>query len=939
MGMRAGRLVAAFVVTLFLAMPASAMGAIDILGRGFTPDPAVVNGTATIDVEVKVGQAPYIIEFICCDVLKTDTPTQTLDESSPQTQGLTGRHQFKFNVGGANTNATDRTVTIRVTDSNGDQNTQRFTFKAPTPPAPPPPPPDSGPENLNECPTVVSFGLIRARTTAGNCWRKQRAPAAGYSSSGVKVDGRGVFYETSGRFTLNGVPFPAAPSGSAYLLAEPTSSAPGGQIGLDKTVELKLGTITVFKQPLLWKLPTGSSEGTLAAFSLPTGQLAGLPIGGQIEVVFRKRGTSFATSFPIQVTLPSIFKPSPGTVGTITGATEITTDDQKGVSLDGGKIQVENAAIGKLALKQLCFSYLSANASTRFAACEPPSLDGAPAVSCAPPTQRQERFDGGLQIQLPTARETEFAAYGGIAGGKFAYGGGFVDNAGIPLVAGITLERVGFGLCVQPSITIRGDAGFGFAQGLVRGNVSLTYSETGVRSFFVEVAGNVNVATIPIGNARVKVDSTGSIDFDVGATMLLAGGFVQINGGIAGFVRPRPFAFQADGKVQLCLDLKILGKPCATATGTVSNIGAGGCADFGFIGQFSGFFLWKVPPAGQKRFDVGKGCGFQNRVKVQRKAWKAGGPLTFPVPANSPQYVVHFKGAGGRAPKVKITSPSGAVIQSGTDTVNSDQRTFLLLENEDETSVFLQEDAAPGNWQVEAIGGTSITDIEFQGAEPNPTVLQGTVKKSGDKRTLDYAWSLRSGDKVTLDVIGEGFQQTIATGLTGKPCTGGKSAPGKTPAQSRCAQLTWTAKFGFAGARDVQATVVDASGAIVDRKVVARFSEAAPKTAPRVPQLRMVRKGRSVFAIWGAAGGNTSRYGAYAVLSDGRRIGHAAPANCLAWKIDKVAPTTSVVLRLQSGRQDLRFGPAGSLTLKGKQAYAGPAKLKSAPIPRPCQSL
>jgi hypothetical protein len=45
------------------------------------------------------------------------------------------------------------------------------------------------------------------------------------------------------------------------------------------------------------------------------------------------------------------------------------------------------------------------------------------------------------------------------------------------------------------------------------------------------------------------------------------------------------------------------------------------------------------------------------------------------------------------------------------------------------------------------------------------------------------------------------------------------------------------------------------------------------------------------------------------------------------------------VLRLQAGRQDLRFGGAGSVTLKSKAAYAGPANLKKAPIPRPCPSL
>lgn len=938
-------LVAALAATFLLAVPVTASASIDILSRGFSPDPAVINGTTTFTVDVGVGRAPYIVEFFCCDSTRTDANPQkkVIDENSPETQGLSGRHTFTFNVGDASAQSFQRAVLVRVSDSNGDQNLKGFVFQTPTPPAPPPPPPDPGPTDLGQCPTSVQFGLVLARTTGGGCWRKEQAPAAGYGQSGVQVDGRGIFYETSGRFVLNGIPFPAAPSGSSYVLAEPTSAAPGGQIGLDKTVELKLGPVTVFRQPLLWKLPTGGTEGRLAAFNMPAGTLGGLPVGGQIEVLFRKRAGQFATTFPITVTLPSIFRPSPGTVGSITGATEISTDDRNGVSIDGGKIQVANAAIGKVALKNLCFSYLSANVSSRFAACEPPSLNGAPAVSCAPPTQQQERFDGSLLVQLPTPSDTELAAYGGIAGGKFAYGGGFVDNAAIPLVAGVTLERVGFGICLQPSLLLKGDAGLGFAKGLVRANASLTYAEPTSNTFFVEAAGFVNVATIPVGQGRVRVDSTGTVDFDLSANMLLAGGLVELQGGIAGFIRPNPFAFNLDGRAAVCINTVIFGKPCAKGTVVVSNLGAGGCADFGFIGQFGGFFFWTPPKTG-KRFDVGRGCGFQERVRVRRHLLRGGAPdpvQTFPVPEDSSQYVAHFQG-DGKPPKIKVTSPSGKAFESSPLTaVTTDQQSFLIFENEEanETSVFLKKDAAPGDWKVEGIDGTTVEGVEFQGAEPTPTVVAGKVSGSDARRVLDVRYALRDGDRIALDAIGKDYAQSLATQVRGTACPKGTTAPGRSAAQSRCARITWTPKFGYAGPRAVQATVLDASGATVGTIAVASFRQGGPRTPPKVPALRLVRTGRTVFAIWGAAGGNTTRYGAYVKLSDGRRIGHASPRNCLAWKIDGVAPATSVQLRLQAGRQDLRFGGAGTVTLKAKQTYAGPKKLKKAPIPRPCASI
>ena len=138
----------------------------------------------------------------------------------------------------------------------------------------------------------------------------------------------------------------------------------------------------------------------------------------------------------MQVTLPSIFRPSPGTHGSITGATEVSTDDTGGMTIDGGNIQVANAAIGKLALKQLCFSYLSANVSSR--------LRGVRAAG-ARRRARGELRAAAARRSASTARSRspcrpptrpDFAAYGGIASREFAYGGGFVDNAAIPLVAG-----------------------------------------------------------------------------------------------------------------------------------------------------------------------------------------------------------------------------------------------------------------------------------------------------------------------------------------------------------------------------------------------------------------------------------------------------------------------------------------------------------------------
>ncbi|MTD46084.1 hypothetical protein GKE82_17780 [Conexibacter sp. W3-3-2] len=941
--LRAALLATLLAVTGSAIVAAPSHAAVEILSRGFAPDPAVEGGQATLTVDVTVGQAPYIVEFFCCDATNIDTPAQTkvLQETSPETQGLRGTHAFTFDVGAAGT--PNRTVTVRVTDSTGAQQRQALTFQPPTratPPVPVTPPEPAGPTRVENCPKTVEFTLVRLRTTGGSCWQEMRAGTDALTLGGVALEPRQRFFQTADRFVLNGIPFPAAPDGTTYVLGAPTQRAPGGTLGIDRSIEVKLGPVTVLRGQLLWKLPSGTSEGALPAITLPAGRLGGLPIGGQVQAIFRKRAGRFTTSFPISVTLPSIFRPSPGTTGAITGQTEISTDDARGVSVDGGRIEVANAAIGKVALKNLCFSYLSANVSRSFAACEPPSLNGAPAVQCTPPSQRQERFDGSVLIGLPTPSRADFAAYGGIAGGQFAYAGGFVDNARIPLVQGITLERVGFGLCLRPDVVVRGDAGLGFANGLVRGDVSVTYAEQG-RTFFVEAAGFLRVADIPVGNGRVRVNSNGVVDFDVNASVLLAGGFVQINGGVSGFVQPRPFLFNLDGRVALCLNLGIFGSPCvAQASATVSSLGIGGCGEFRFIGAFSGFFFYQTPRNG-KRFDFGAGCGFQSRVRIARPRQIGPQELTFPVPPDNDQYVLHVQGVG-KPPKILVSSPTGRTFQSGPDAQTTDNATFLIVENPEapETSVFFSKDAVAGGWKVRALEGSQLAGAEFQAEEKRPTVVAGTIRATRDgQRELDLRYRLREGDTVTLDVIGKDFQQPIASGLRGRPCTGGRRAPGSTTAESRCRTLRFRPAFGYEGRRIVRAIVLDAQGAEQDRFDVTSYMAPAPATPRRTPALRLVRRGSDVFAVWGRTGGNTTRYAAYATLGDGRRLGHTAPADCLAWRIGRVRRDVPVTLRIQSGRQDIRFGRTASVTLRAGASYAGPRALRSARLPRACASI
>lgn len=952
---RALVLLALLVVTAGAVSPASASAAIEILNRGIQSDPPIVGQKSTLSVDVTVGQAPFIAEFQCCNIFTNNTtPEQslTLDENSPLTQskGPT-RLTFAFDPG-AVTNV-QRIITVRIADSNGDLKTLDIPFPAAITPPPPQPAParildDSGfpgAEPTGVCVKTVELDtVVKVSTQGGGCWdqRQQLGRAGAYG--GVSVQPSQTFYETRDRFNLNGIPFPAAPSGAKYVLVERRGQGP--LLGINKSITVKLGPITIINRPILFELPFGASvgggrfEGKLPSFGIPPGTLGGQAVGGTVTPVLGRTGTRYFSKFPVQVTLPAVITPSPGTIGAVTGASEITTDDTGKVSLDGGKIEVQNVAIGKLGVERACFSYLSAGVSTAFAACAPPSLNGAPVFDCRPPGRSQERYDGSIVVVLPTSSKTKLGAYAGVFGGRFSYAGAFVDDAAIPIVDGIDLERIGFGVCVNPLI-LRGDAGLSIGKGAIRGDISVLYQETSP-GFFVEGQGFLRLGvpgtqeSIPVGNGRVKVFSTGRVEAGVAAKIDVGGGFLTIDGQVNGIIVPRPtFRYQVDGSVTACVGSGFI---CAGAQGVVSNVGVSGCATLGPI-TYSGFFRFR-----DKFTEHGFGCGFTDRARIFPKTSnQTGAPasITFPVSAKEPQYVVHVEGQGA-PPKVRVTSPTGRTFESGPNPGTTDGSTFIIVENpqSNETSVFLRANSAAGDWKVEALPGSApLTGVaSFQDGRDDPTVVAGTVSTQGAKKVASLRYGLAAGQTVTLDVIGDGYQQTIARKLSGTACRAGVSAPGRTTAQSRCATIRFTPTFGYKGPRTLQATVYDGEGAIVDIIDVARFTARAPAIPTRPPAVRVVRTGTDVVAVWGRSTGNVQRYGGYAVLSDGRKLGFTGPASCLAWRIPAVARTTSVTFRVQAGRRDLAFGRAGLVTLRAGVAYVGPKELRGKALPRTCRS-
>ena len=102
-------------------------------------------------------------------------------------------------------------------------------------------------------------------------------------------------------------------------------------------------------------------------------------------------GGAYKTVFALHVALPEVFKSGPSAgAGGVTGDVSINIDTE-GVHLDGLKIQVTNAYIGKLGVKRVCLSFAAAGSSA-VAPCtgavDRPAASRSRTSSAAPTTRR-----------------------------------------------------------------------------------------------------------------------------------------------------------------------------------------------------------------------------------------------------------------------------------------------------------------------------------------------------------------------------------------------------------------------------------------------------------------------------------------------------------------------------------------------------------------------
>jgi hypothetical protein len=825
------------------------------------------------------------------------------------------------------------TYTVTATDADGKTTTASVTYTVSSP-----------------CKTTVAYGLVQLIVASGGC---------------LQPSANGDTYSTPGPLTMNGVSLPALPGGAEYLATEPTTASPGGSLAVQAPSEnlslpLTIGGsdgVTFDLGAFTWNLPAAPASGvgfaTVKTLTLaPKQLLKGMQLGGGVAMNIGKDASgNYYTSFDFTVDLPTMFKSGPtGNSAGLTGTASVRVDSG-GVHFNGLAITVSNAYIGTLQVKSACFAYLpTGQAGTT--GCPAPAVATTPLGSLTCTSGGGDSWQGSADIVLPTGNAPELSVWGSVAGGSLEGLGAQASNLKIPLADDIFLNSVSVSLCLPNStepFSIQGTVGLAaIAQPkntyLVNVNGSILYRDPFQgEPWTLDVDGEVIVEGTDLGSGGVSFYGSQYVFFDVNSGLNLFG-VVNIAGYIQGWLETQsPYQFNVQGQIEL--DLKDIGS--FTGDAAASSVGVSGCATVGNLSYWTiekdsdweWYEPWKIHFVEQSvSWQAGFGyywgassasiwatsCNIGNYelatptgAGAAASAHSAAATSGFKVQSGGEPVAVKINGAGA-APVVKITTPSGHVIQppAGGKIGEKIPGIGMLIENKraNETMLLLTK-AAKGNWHIASLAGSArVTSIETAKIVPPPVVTGGAELLKSGKVGLGVAYSLAPGEKMTLYASGPRHSQQVIGVAKGKRCPGQHRGP----SSQLCAHISFRPTYGPSGTRTIYGAVTNSKRLPVTTvkitKIKLRFAK--PKAGKPV----IVRKGTSVEVEWLPVP-NAARYAVSLVLSDGRKLSHTGTK--VTWTKTGVAKTDIVKATLYPVMIDGVIGKSASATLKSGAARTG----------------
>ena len=833
---------------------------------------------------------------------------------------------------------------------------------------------------------LVGVGLATAALPASSmaaCTQTVTEPLVTATTTGCFAQDASdpTLFTTTSAINLNGVPVPPVP-GTQVSIHTPTGGAPGGSVSVNASITV--AGFTLNKTVITKNFPDGTNgqEGSFIALAPSGGQkFLGLDLtGSSVAWNFGRdsNGAPYA-KFAAVLALPSVLKNGPEQgAGGITGTVAFRINQDGSLMTSAVKLEVANAFIGSVGLKNLCLSYTAANQTTT-TPCSPPLFGAQPLIECEQGAPAN-RWDGSAVIVLPTTSRAELGVFAGFRDGQFGYGGAQVSNLGdsVPIATNVFLDRAGLGLCVNPppfkikaAAGIRiGPANFALIQG------SLEYINS--TPWELKADGSLDITSNRVGEAHIKYVSTGDIDFGLAAHVDVAAGALKTTGSLTGWYQSKSRRFDIFGTGNVCI-AKIPGA-CIGGDVAVSNVGVAGCvklggfkraadlpvADGGPSARAAGFFsdvgnFFKS--AGQKivthviapikntavsvynkvsdvvQNGISAGAGYRwnggsfqlmatscdvGPYRAQKAAViaAASGPRTITLP-NAPGVTLKFGGLR-RPPKFELISPGGKDVIMANRTGKFVPNEYLYA-HEGKSTIVTIPDPVPGPWKIKVLKGSAPIVTESEAMLQLPPLVGATVTGTGHRRTLDYVDERRPGESIQFWER-TNMDQVLIGNATGPVCPALRLATVRNgdAAHPNCGKLSFRPGPGPAGVRQIVAVLMR-NGEPIKEIPVAKYD--APGEVPlKAPAgVTVQRNGTTVGVTWmGVAGAKT--YDVLYKLNDGEQQVVVAPATAdhvdLPEAIDPADQVTVSVRPVKS--EETTEGPGKTATSQGDTSAGTP---------------
>ncbi len=687
-------------------------------------------------------------------------------------------------------------------------------------------------------------------------------------------------YVTKGRALLNDE-FPVIPSGPANVLALPQAKAvisanaelPIGQAKYDPA-----GGFNLKVDPAKANIPLGPLPNPP---KLPS--LAGLELTGEWDVDLQKQEAKIKASikFPSSITKAGV---------SLQNEVILRATREK-IVVDEVRIGPIDVDVVGLKVEKFQIQYLR----------EPNQWDGQ-----------------GKACLIGTACLDMIPPNGGITikDGDLARAGATLQfpPPGIPLYAGVNLERIGFGVGLKPT-RIFGSARLGVIQILkLDGRLFAAFptSQTpfvldrkevgdaypphlyGSRftrfTFGATAEALVDVPVIgetKLGSAYVLYEYPGYVAFGGGynADML---DLLSIRGAVAAEADVERGVFDLHGEIRACIHLGI--DLCSGATGHVSRGeggtgGAGACVEFGPVSVGGGVrwndlgdpYIWPIDGCKWSPFRIqvrqstgearisGKGPRASATQVVRGNASRAvlaresqvgvsqAGTYTIKVQRGKPSPVLRLDGAGN-APAIRVSGPGGTLVAPvGSGFLKTPDNKIRIMRFANRYAKITSigfQNARPGTYTVQVLPGSAPVVAVQQATNPPAAKVKGTVTGKGRNRVLRYSVARRPSQKVV-------FSELTSSGAAQEI---GSTAGGRGRIRFRSAPGS--------GRRRIVARF-ELAGIPAERKRVTTFKPQSPRLS-KVRGLKIKRKGTRLIVSWKRTKG-ARRYEIAATMSGGRQ--------------------------------------------------------------------